>query len=1201
MKSGQFLWRAALLLCAACALAACKDAETGGGSGIGEACAEDDDCATGLRCDGTECFFPTIVPDVVDDPGNDPSSDPGADEGLIDDPPTEDVGDTGIAPGTYQGPCLIDDDCDSNLCIATSEDSLCSRLCQTDVDCEPGGWECRVLTTSAGDVTELCIPPANVLCNPCDSPTDCEGGDNRCVDFIDGTFCATGCGNGCPVGFGCEAVVVDGDGGSETVDLCTPNSGFCGNCLDADGDGYGEGPGCLGLDCDDTLASVFAGAPELCDNLDNDCDIEIDEDFDLQTSSQHCGACNALCRAPSSTTECLAGVCTITQCPTGFADCDELVENGCEADLSSPSNCGACSDVDSDADCVALSTATGNSYQCVEETPGARDYTCRDTGCLQGLGFCPGFDGCVDLSDEAHCGAACLGCDSQLGVADGECVVSSAAPFLASCVPTTCEAGFCEVQTGDSDCESIRAVEYCAPDCSTPAENCLTQPNTANAFCDANTGLCGYEECSVGFVDCDSIEPGCEALVSDLSTCGSACTDCSALEADASLHIDVIGCAVEDPDAVTVDFGCRIALCDAGYADCDGVAANGCEVVVGADDADNCGACGVADPDYTPATAPGDNSSAVCTDRVNVEAAACTGGLCEISGCAPLTGDCNGIGLDGCESTFGADFACGTTCDNIVNCATFFQNADGSCAGTSCEMTSCDPGFINANSLTIDGCECVFVTDDDVPDDLGVDANCDGVDGVLTQSIFVATTDNGGAASNDGTIDSPVDSIQAGIDLAAACPGGPCDVLVSAGTFRGSIALAHGVSLFGGYDGSTWIRDLAANETTIEGTDDKAVALSGAQESATLSGLRIVGRRSAPAAEASFAVWAHNNTGTLTIRRSIIEGGDAGHGTDGSNGASGADGANGESPGTSAAPNSSGGGGGSVACANSGGNGGTSFDCGTSSGTAGEGFNAGAGGDGAPSFCDCGCFGIADNGVPGDDGGAGASGSNGSSGLSSMDDTGTIGADGAWSSAVGLPGGSGTSGDGGGGGGGGTFDDDASCCLGLGDKKFGGGGGGGGSGGCFGIGGSPGLNGGATIAVLNSNSNIVILDSRVIRGNGGDGGAGGDGGDGGLPGFGGAGSPAFPFDLDGNGGPGGRGGDGGGGGAGSGGPGGCGGPSVGVGNAGSAVTTITNVEFSRGRAGERGFGGRGGRSGSGSRAADGPAGCSANVRDVIEY
>jgi hypothetical protein len=50
------------------------------------------------------------------------------------------------------------------------------------------------------------------------------------------------------------------------------------NCIDLDGDGFGRGPDCRGIDCDDDDVQTFEGAREICgDGRDNNCDGEVDD------------------------------------------------------------------------------------------------------------------------------------------------------------------------------------------------------------------------------------------------------------------------------------------------------------------------------------------------------------------------------------------------------------------------------------------------------------------------------------------------------------------------------------------------------------------------------------------------------------------------------------------------------------------------------------------------------------------------------------------------------------------------------------------------------------------------------------------------------------------------------------------------------------------------------------------------------------
>jgi len=108
----------------------------------------------------------------------------------------------------------------------------------------------------------------------CERDAECRG--DLCFQFdptIDTGFCSQFCGTNedCPAeGYRC--VFLQNTGG-DFARICVPGD----LCIDRDGDGYGVGPGCLGPDCDDNNPTVFLGAPELCDGIDNSCNGLVDD------------------------------------------------------------------------------------------------------------------------------------------------------------------------------------------------------------------------------------------------------------------------------------------------------------------------------------------------------------------------------------------------------------------------------------------------------------------------------------------------------------------------------------------------------------------------------------------------------------------------------------------------------------------------------------------------------------------------------------------------------------------------------------------------------------------------------------------------------------------------------------------------------------------------------------------------------------
>ena len=88
------------------------------------------------------------------------------------------------------------------------------------------------------------------------------------------------------------------------------------------------------------------------------------------TDITHCGDCTTVCKSgPHATPQCTDGGCSLT-CDGGFADCNGLADDGCEADtVNDPEHCGSCGISCKGAKCVKGACECASTTQTATQMP----------------------------------------------------------------------------------------------------------------------------------------------------------------------------------------------------------------------------------------------------------------------------------------------------------------------------------------------------------------------------------------------------------------------------------------------------------------------------------------------------------------------------------------------------------------------------------------------------------------------------------------------------------------------------------------------------------------------------------------------------------------------------------------------------------------------------------------------------------------
>ncbi len=577
--------------------------------------------------------------------------------------------------GTPQGDAVVDAQPDAQPDVAhdTNEDRESGDVSQEppvlDVISEPvsevvcNSRTCAQLGAECGYISDGC--GKYLFCE------DCTGGR------VCGSLVPNRCGPGCvpktcaAQGAACGSIS-DGCGATQDCGSCNQAGESCA------GGGTDNRCGCA-CQLPHATASCLSGVCSVsqCNSGWADCDGQPDDgcEVNIGTEIHNCGACGKECVGTNGIAGCVDGTCVLQGCLAGYGDCDQVAENGCEANLQAdPMNCLVCGNI---------CPANGGNPVCIQTV-------CSVSNCPVGQADCDGnaSNGCETdtTSSVANC-----------GYCGHACAFANATAF---CAGGTCEFAACDATHGD--CDSVQA-----NGCETNLQNSPLHCGSCSTVCTAPTNstaacvgaVCTFA-CKSGFGDCDSnAATGCEAdLSSDIAACGACGHACS------TSHTT--------PQCVA---GNCIGTCQQGFADCNSnMGQDGCEADLLSPD--HCGACANVCSNNHMATRTCSNSTCTgtcaagnldCNNDKLTDGCETAGSSCSVT-CTPPFKDCDGNPANGCETNSDTDIANCGACGQA--CSTNHESV--ACVAGGCTVT-CEAGFGNCNNdMRTDGCEAALTSPD---------------------------------------------------------------------------------------------------------------------------------------------------------------------------------------------------------------------------------------------------------------------------------------------------------------------------------------------------------------------------------------------------------------------------------------------------------------------------------------------------------
>ena len=485
-------------------------------------------------------------------------------------------------------------------------------------ECLPNFFNLNLLNDDGCECHRTADPAAGRdVCNGVNDDCDADGrvdedGDVPCYTGEAGTRGVGLCEDGLRV---CADGVLPGEEPADCTEQVTPVEEVCNglddDCdgaadedFDLDGDGYATcgvpcelpvvnlSPDLCDPDCDDdpeTGGTVNRGAPEVCNRIDDDCDILVDEAFGIQRNGQtvytdqnHCGQCDTECALPNSIASCETGACQVVACTPGFSDRNREHADGCEVE--------SCEGVQNNE-------RLGQACSKLMYRPGeSGNPACQ----------CTGFFRCNEVVGEEDRDPA-VQCLINNFDEEADYIPADECPALAPRVGGAEET--CNLL--DDDCDGRIDEDFKSSDIYFRVTHC-GECNNACAFARATPlcveGLCVKGACDEGFHDLNGDdEDGCEYACNvrppqggELPRAGEVCNDrdddCDGRTDegfDKDTEVNNCGlcaraCGFANATAACVDGDCVQTECGVNFADC--TEQDGCETPTGAD-FNRCGGC----------------------------------------------------------------------------------------------------------------------------------------------------------------------------------------------------------------------------------------------------------------------------------------------------------------------------------------------------------------------------------------------------------------------------------------------------------------------------------------------------------------------------------------------------------------------------------------------------------------------------------